>query len=330
VGSLISARPLEILCGPEKEKTFDSGIIILSLDKKAKGYDGVYGNKIVLKGIRFIGFPAPSIYRYPDPESPDPKPPGNMIMSESEKLSASLEDYLETIFHVVAEKQAARAKDIAKRLNVNNSSVTGALRSLSEKGYINYAPYDLITLTAKGTELARDVVRRHEALQDFFTKILQIPPDEAEDAACKMEHAISPNILNRLIQFVEFVDICPRGGEDWIRGFGRHCERSEVGGCESCLSNCVSELQEKKELIQDPAKALVPLSRMKPGDKAVLSILAGRASALRHLNEIEAGPGNVVEIEAADQESENLTIKIKGYHLILRIEDAEKIMVLPC
>jgi DtxR family Mn-dependent transcriptional regulator len=46
-------------------------------------------------------------------------------MAESMTLSASLEDYLEAIFHIVAEKQAARVKDIAKRLSVNNSSVTG-------------------------------------------------------------------------------------------------------------------------------------------------------------------------------------------------------------
>ena len=38
-----------------------------------------------------------------------------------ERLSASLEDYLEAIFHVVEAKQASRAKDIADRLNVNSS-----------------------------------------------------------------------------------------------------------------------------------------------------------------------------------------------------------------
>lgn len=272
--------------------------------------------------------PVDDPFRIPGPRTFKSKP-RKYIMSESEKLSASLEDYLETIFHVVSEKQAARAKDIANRLNVNNSSVTGALRSLSEKGYINYAPYDLITLTAKGTELARDVVRRHEALKDFFTKILLVPKNEAEDAACKMEHAISPNILDRLIQFVEFVDICPRGGADWIKGFSRHCERLEAGGCENCISNCVNELKEKKDLIQNPEKSMIPLSRLKTGEKGVLSSMEGRASALRHLKEIEAGPGNVVEVEELDKESENLTIKIKGYHLILRVEDAEKIMVVP-
>ena len=94
-------------------------------------------------------------------------------MSRKETLSSNMEDYLEAIFHISEEKQAARAKDIADRVQVNKSSVTGALRSLSEKGLVNYAPYDIITLTAKGKKLASEIVRRHEALKEFFIKILQ-------------------------------------------------------------------------------------------------------------------------------------------------------------
>lgn len=71
-------------------------------------------------------------------------------------------------FHIVAEKQAARGKDIAKRLKVNSSSVTGALRSLSEKGYINYAPYDLITLTENGQTIAREIVRKARNPEGFL------------------------------------------------------------------------------------------------------------------------------------------------------------------
>jgi DtxR family Mn-dependent transcriptional regulator len=104
-------------------------------------------------------------------------------MSRKEPLSSNMEDYLEAIFHISAEKQAARAKDIADRVQVNKSSVTGALRSLSEKGLVNYAPYDIITLTAKGKKLAAEIVRRHEALKEFFIKILLIDKDEAEEAS---------------------------------------------------------------------------------------------------------------------------------------------------
>ena len=82
---------------------------------------------------------------------------GNIV---SEELTSSLEDYLESIYLIISEKEAVRPKDIAKRLNVSNASVTGALKTLSDKGMINYAPYDVITLTDKGREAAIDVLRR--------------------------------------------------------------------------------------------------------------------------------------------------------------------------
>ena len=55
----------------------------------------------------------------------------------SEELTSSLEDYLETIYLIISEKEAVRPKDIAKRLNVSNASVTGALKTLADKGMIN-------------------------------------------------------------------------------------------------------------------------------------------------------------------------------------------------
>ena len=124
-------------------------------------------------------------------------------MSAPQPLSASLEDYLEAIYHIVAAKQAARAKDIAARLKVSGSSVTGALHALAKRELINYAPYDIITLTDEGHRIAADVVRRHCVLRRFFTDVLDVPHAEADDAACRMEHAIPRAILQRIIAFAE-------------------------------------------------------------------------------------------------------------------------------
>ena len=68
-------------------------------------------------------------------------------MTESVQLSASLEDYIEAIYHIIGEKQVARGKDISSRLEVSGASVTEALRALAKKGLINYAPYEVITMT---------------------------------------------------------------------------------------------------------------------------------------------------------------------------------------
>ena len=171
-------------------------------------------------------------------------------MRRSEMLSANMEDYLEVIFHISEEKQAARAKDIADRMEVNKSSVTGALRSLSEKGLVNYAPYDIITLTAKGKKRAVEIVRRHEALKEFFIKILLIDPDEAEKTSCRVEHAVSKNIIDRLVRFVEFMEICPRGGKEWLKGFRRHCENGDTTKlCGDYFAVCLEDLKKREQKI---------------------------------------------------------------------------------
>ena len=171
-------------------------------------------------------------------------------MRRSKTLSANMEDYLEAIFHISQEKQAARAKDIADRMEVNKSSVTGALRSLSEKGLVNYAPYDIITLTAKGKKRAAEIVRRHAAIKEFFIKILLIDPDEAEEASCRVEHAVSKNIIDRLIRFVEFMEICPRGGKEWIKGFQRHCENGDTAKlCSDYIAVCLEDLKKRERQI---------------------------------------------------------------------------------
>lgn len=169
-------------------------------------------------------------------------------MTAKGTLSASLEDYLEAIFHIEAKKQAARAKDISQRLNVNSSSVTGALRALSERGLVNYAPYDLVTLTSTGKAAAKEVVRRHETLRDFFVKIFGLEEDEADETACKMEHAVPRNVLEKFVRFVGFVDSCPRGGVEWIAKFGRECgQGNDLELCEKCISQSLEAVRRKKE-----------------------------------------------------------------------------------
>jgi DtxR family Mn-dependent transcriptional regulator len=160
-----------------------------------------------------------------------------MIVSPSETLSASLEDYLEAIFHIVAEKHAARAKDIAQRLKLKSSSVTGALRLLSERGLINYAPYDLITLTSEGKKVAEEVVHRHNTLREFFMNVLLVDEADAELSACKMEHAISRTILDRLIQFMKFVELCPGVEKNWVTAFEHYKDAGQLQEiCKRCTA----------------------------------------------------------------------------------------------
>jgi len=248
-------------------------------------------------------------------------------MSPVDELSASMEDYLEAIYHIVTAKQAARAKDIARRLDVNNSSVTGALRTLSEKGYINYAPYDVITLTPKGHKHAEDVVRRHEALMDFFTKVLCVDKDEASDAACKMEHAVSRTILDRLIRFVEFIEICPRGGESLIQGFNNHCRQEGAVTCRDSLARCLEDLKQRQRDIEGDQLDTVPLNDLRRRQRGKIVKIRGKGGISKKLADLEITPGGIVEVTRTNAETGGVDIKVRGYRLSLSTEEAAKILV---
>jgi len=138
-------------------------------------------------------------------------------------VSASLEDYLESIYHIETSNGAARAKDIAMAMDVKNASVTQALRSLAEKNLVNYAPYEVITLTKLGKQIALDVVRRHEILEKFLSQVLGLPHNQADENACRMEHSVSRPVLDRLIKFVEYFKECPMSKIHWDDEEGYFC-----------------------------------------------------------------------------------------------------------
>lgn len=151
-----------------------------------------------------------------DPEKKD----GARMTSPAEPLSESLENYLEAILHIVDAKQAAKPRDVARELKVSNSSVTGALRSLAEKGLINYAPFEVVTLTPAGRAIAEIMAQRHRIFKDFFLNVLSIPPQDADRVACALEHVISPEIQERFVSFLRHVENAPLSGARWIEGQG--------------------------------------------------------------------------------------------------------------
>ncbi len=151
-----------------------------------------------------------------------------MVPARSNNLSASLEDYLEAIFNLAGESNVARSKDIANLLKVSRSSVTGALRVLKKKGLANYEPYDFVTLTRAGRTAAAEVVRKHNVLKSFLTDVLGVEIDIAQRAACKAEHTLGPEVIARLLCFIEFVTQSSRNGCDLAEEFKRFCKKRVV------------------------------------------------------------------------------------------------------
>ena len=118
-------------------------------------------------------------------------------------ISDTLQDYLETILNLSCDGEPVRVTDIASRLNLAKASVTEALGNLREQGLISHDRYGPVELTARGHRYAVAVKRRHELLLGFLVEVLKVDPAAAEKDACLMEHAVSSETIEKLIQFLD-------------------------------------------------------------------------------------------------------------------------------
>lgn len=124
-------------------------------------------------------------------------------------LTSVMEDYLETIFNLEIDKKVVRVKDIAGKLKVKMPSVTSMLKTLSERGFVNYEKYEYVFLTDEGIAIGKEITRRHAILFKFLTDILHVDPAKAADEACKMEHVLSPDTMDRLMSLMATMIECP-------------------------------------------------------------------------------------------------------------------------
>jgi len=248
-------------------------------------------------------------------------------MSSANALSASLEDYLEAILLITNTKGAARSKDISQHLSVKGPSVTGALRLLAEKELVHYAPYDVVTLTSQGRHLAENIIKRHEILYSFLFDVLRLDDKTAESTACQLEHEISESVLERLVMFVEFVQNCPRGGNNWINGFAHNCSNGkDKTMCEPCIEQCLVNFREREE--DEVVDVMhVRLNEIQPGQKGTIESIDATGTIRRRLLDMGATPGTPVEVERVAPMGDPIDVKIKGYHLSLRKEEAIGIIV---
>lgn len=152
------------------------------------------------------------------------------------ELTGSLEDYLETIYLLIQERRVARVRDIARARNVKAGSVTPALRRLADLGLIEYEQREYIDLTERGRRAARRVLARHQLLTRFFDEVLQMPPEAANAEACKLEHSLSDEAMDRLVRFFEFLAVCPHRPPALLDAF-HDCQLVE-GTRQDCPTSC--------------------------------------------------------------------------------------------
>lgn len=217
------------------------------------------------------------------------------------RLTASLEDYIEAIAELIAVEGHAHTKDIADKLKVKMPSVTGALRQLAALDYIVYNTHCPVELTPAGQTCADKVIHRHRVLKKFFAEVLGLPADRASATACKLEHDIDEEAIERFIIFSEAI-----------------AGRSDARSLQTFLTEAMANLA-------DPDyRRLCVLSDLAPGESAVIERW-GRN--LCEPEKIGAGIGDVIRLESVALDRSARDFLVGGKRLRLTPEEAENIWV---
>lgn len=245
-------------------------------------------------------------------------------LNSTTPLTSAMEDYLEVIYHLEQESRIARVRDIAQRLGVKMSSVSSALKILGARGLIRYDPHQFITLTDKGILKAKEIVRKHEILKRFLVSVLQINDSLAEDNACKIEHYLDPEVIDKLIKFLEFVQTCPVDQSRWMDITSETCS-----DCIVCLEEARKRVQERAIAQQVALEGGMTLAEAAPGTRVVVQEIGGAEEFRQNLENEGFMEGIIIEIESLKQPSRNLNLNINGYHVTLAKIDAAKIFVKP-
>ena len=122
----------------------------------------------------------------------------------------AFEEYCECIFELHEDDVDVIQARICDRLSVSRPAVSEMIRKMEVEGLVA-AGKGTIHLTARGTELAELVVRRHRIAERFLTDMLGLSWAEAHTEAGKWEHVISPAVEDAMLRVLGEPTTCPHG-----------------------------------------------------------------------------------------------------------------------
>lgn len=172
-------------------------------------------------------------------------------------VSNQAEEYLEAIYRLEKKTGFARTMELARKLKVVPGSVTNTIESLERRGLVTHKPYKGVKLTEKGRRLASNVLRRHRLAERLLTDILHMDWSQVHDPACKLEHALSPEIIKPLEKALGHPQTCPHGNP----------VPTKCGGILEEKTESLSELEAKMsgvifKIIDEEAEVLRQLTRL--------------------------------------------------------------------
>jgi DtxR family Mn-dependent transcriptional regulator len=215
-----------------------------------------------------------------------------------EEPSEAVEMYLETVYRLKQSEGTARTSAIAHSLGVSMGAVTNTLASLEKQGLVKRRAYRGVELTHRGEAIALRVLRKHRLAERLLTEVLGMKWDEVHEVACRLEHAITDDVVEALETLLKNPRTCPHGNP---------------------IPSAVGRVKQTNA---------EPLSTLKPGQEAVLvSIAPENRMLLSYLASLGLIPGVRLQLEEKAPFNGPIIVNMRGSRYALGQQVASSIHV---
>jgi len=222
-------------------------------------------------------------------------------------MSNSTEEYLEAIYNLTQNGEAATTSAISKRMKIAPASATEMLKKLADEDYVIYSPYQGATLTSKGLGIGERITRKHRLLERFLHDTLKIGNDKVHAEACAMEHSLSDEAERALCRALKVPDKCPD-------------DEKLIPPCNLNFSSCQECKESDKDsfvAIQKRKENIVALSSLKKNQEGIIAFIRGENRILRRLNDMGLTPGARIGITRIAPLKGPVEIAVRGSKLAL-------------
>ncbi len=123
-----------------------------------------------------------------------------------------VEEYLGAVYRLrEGPKSPVPLSQMVSYFHLTPVSVHEMVQKLVRRGLLIYHPYQGVTLTASGEQIAQALLRRHRLWERFLSDVLGVPSEAVHTVAERLEHAAPTSVTERLAALLGEPDHCPHG-----------------------------------------------------------------------------------------------------------------------
>jgi len=202
--------------------------------------------------------------------------------------SQESEEYIEAIYKIQKRSGVAKTNELAKELHVVPGSITNTITHLEKHNLVEHKPYRGVRLTKQGEKLALDIVRKHRLAERLLTDILDAKWNEVHESACRLEHALTEEVVDLLEKKLGNPKLCPHGNPIPTKNGKIEEEHSlpltEVELNEFCnVAKITDEHKEKLEKLADKGITLgIPIHIIRKNPSTVTLCVDGKECSLSY------------------------------------------------